>query len=130
MTSPSCGVPSPPTTSSSRGWSTRSAGVRGPDRGSRRRRVGARTLDVLADAVIAVWGLTFKAGTDDLRNSPAVEVVKRLVEGGAVVQAFDPTIPVPDGKTSVPVEASSDKVAAGGRRGDRGPRLPRRLRRL
>ena len=33
--------------------------------------------------MIAVWGLTFKAGTDDLRNSPAVEMVRRLAEGGA-----------------------------------------------
>ncbi len=61
----------------------------------------------LEGTVIAAWGLTFKAGTDDLRNSPAVEVVKRLVEGGAVVQAFDPTLPVPAGKTSVPVEGLS-----------------------
>ena len=37
----------------------------------------------LEGAVVAVWGLTFKAGTDDLRNSPAVEVVRRLVEEGA-----------------------------------------------
>ena len=49
----------------------------------------------LEGTVIAAWGLTFKAGTDDLRDSPAVEVVKRLVDGGAVVRAFDPTIPVP-----------------------------------
>ncbi len=58
----------------------------------------------LEGAVIAVWGLTFKAGTDDLRNSPAVEVVLRLVEGGGIVQVFDPTVHVPTGDKSGPVE--------------------------
>jgi len=42
---------------------------------------------------VAVWGLTFKAGTDDRRSSPAVAVVRRLVDLGAVVRAFDPTVP-------------------------------------
>jgi len=46
----------------------------------------------LAGAPLAVWGLTFKAGTDDLRNSPAVEIVRRLVAGGAEVKVFDPTL--------------------------------------
>jgi UDPglucose 6-dehydrogenase len=41
--------------------------------------------------VVAAWGLTFKALTDDLRDSPAVEIVSRLVTEGAVVTAFDPT---------------------------------------
>jgi UDPglucose 6-dehydrogenase len=52
-------------------------------------RLAGRPLD---GATIAVWGLTFKAGTDDLRDSPAVAVVRRLVERGARVQAFDPTV--------------------------------------
>ena len=56
-----------------------------------------------AGAVVAVWGLTFKAGTDDLRNSPAVEIALRLAEGGAEVRAFDPTVSVPEGVGSVPV---------------------------
>jgi UDPglucose 6-dehydrogenase len=60
-------------------------------------------VDELADVTIAAWGLTFKAGTDDLRNSPAVEVARRLVDAGARVQAFDPTIIVPEGQASVPV---------------------------
>ncbi|MGD0393762.1 MAG: UDP-glucose/GDP-mannose dehydrogenase family protein [Acidimicrobiales bacterium] len=59
--------------------------------------------DKLEGSVISVWGLTFKAGTDDLRNSPAVEVVRRLVEGGATVQAFDPTVSVPAGQRSTPI---------------------------
>ncbi len=57
----------------------------------------------LDGVVIAVWGLTFKAGTDDLRNSPAMEIVRRLVEGGAIVQAYDPTVSVPPNEASVPV---------------------------
>lgn len=40
--------------------------------------------------VVAVWGLAFKAGTDDVRFSPALEIVRRLVERGAIVRAFDP----------------------------------------
>jgi len=56
-----------------------------------------------AGAVVAVWGLTFKAGTDDLRNSPAVEISLRLAEGGAEVRAYDPTVSVPDGQDSVSV---------------------------
>ena len=86
----------------------------------------------LEGAVVAAWGLTFKAGTDDLRNSPAVEVVRRLVDGGAIVRAFDPTISVPEDHPSAPVDGAR---RAGARRGepepvDLGARLPRRLRRL
>jgi UDPglucose 6-dehydrogenase len=44
----------------------------------------------LAGAVVGVWGLTFKADTDDLRDSPAVAICKRLLDEGATVQAYDP----------------------------------------
>ena len=67
----------------------------------------------LEGAVVAVWGLTFKAGTDDLRNSPSVEVVQRLVEDGAIVQAFDPTVTVPDGASSSQVDGLRDLGAYG-----------------
>ena len=39
---------------------------------------------------IGVWGLTFKANTDDVRDSPAVYIVRRLLEEGAVIRAYDP----------------------------------------
>jgi UDPglucose 6-dehydrogenase len=39
---------------------------------------------------IAIWGLTFKAGTDDLRDSPAVRIIERLSEESAVIHAYDP----------------------------------------
>jgi UDPglucose 6-dehydrogenase len=41
---------------------------------------------------VAVWGLTFKALTDDLRDSPALEIIRRLIEKGHRIQAFDPTV--------------------------------------
>jgi UDPglucose 6-dehydrogenase len=42
--------------------------------------------------VIAAWGLAFKARTDDLRDSPAIEVIHRLQAKGAIVRAYDPAI--------------------------------------
>ncbi|HEX2047739.1 MAG TPA: UDP-glucose/GDP-mannose dehydrogenase family protein [Acidimicrobiales bacterium] len=41
---------------------------------------------------VAVWGLTFKARTDDLRQSPALEISRRLSEKGARVRAYDPAV--------------------------------------
>jgi UDPglucose 6-dehydrogenase len=43
-------------------------------------------------ATVAVWGLTFKANTDDRRDSPSLQIAHRLVGLGATVQAFDPTV--------------------------------------
>jgi UDPglucose 6-dehydrogenase len=48
------------------------------------------TLWVLREKRIAVWGLTFKPDTDDLRSSVAVEVVAELLREGAHVVAYDP----------------------------------------
>jgi UDPglucose 6-dehydrogenase len=43
---------------------------------------------------VGVWGLTFKANTDDRRDSPSLQIAHRLVALGAQVQAFDPTVAV------------------------------------
>jgi UDPglucose 6-dehydrogenase len=51
--------------------------------------------------VVAAWGLTFKARTDDLRQSPALEVLRRLGARGADVRAYDPAV--------TPAEAESDR---------------------
>jgi UDPglucose 6-dehydrogenase len=48
------------------------------------------TLWVLRDKRIAIWGLTFKPDTDDVRNSLAIEVVNDLLNEGAIVHAYDP----------------------------------------
>ena len=63
---------------------------------------------------IASWGLTFKALTDDLRDSPAVEIITRLLADGASVTVFDPTVSVaPKGLDAItvcssPLEACAD----------------------
>jgi UDPglucose 6-dehydrogenase len=44
----------------------------------------------LAGASVAVWGLAFKAQTDDMRESPAIELIEELLAGGATVRAHDP----------------------------------------
>jgi UDPglucose 6-dehydrogenase len=41
---------------------------------------------------VAAWGLTFKANTDDRRDSPGLQIARRLVSLGATVRAFDPTV--------------------------------------
>ena len=49
----------------------------------------------LQGATVALWGLTFKARTDDLRSSPSLEVASRSRARGAKVQAYDPTVHAP-----------------------------------
>ena len=46
----------------------------------------------VSNKTIAVWGLTFKAGTDDLRDSPSIQIVQRLIDRGAKIQGYDPTV--------------------------------------
>ena len=48
------------------------------------------TLWVLREKRIAVWGLTFKPDTDDIRSSVAIELVEQLLREGAHVVAYDP----------------------------------------
>jgi UDPglucose 6-dehydrogenase len=50
----------------------------------------AALLPELRGRTIAVWGLAFKAGTDDMRESPAVSLVDALLDAGAKVRAHDP----------------------------------------
>lgn len=47
-------------------------------------------LWVLKDKTVAVWGLSFKPNTDDVRSSVAISLVEQLVAEGAKVRAFDP----------------------------------------
>jgi UDPglucose 6-dehydrogenase len=67
----------------------------------------------VAGKVVGVWGLTFKARTDDVRQSPALEIIGRLRAQGATVKAYDPaasTEPHPD---TDGIERVDDAYAAG-----------------
>ena len=44
----------------------------------------------LTGKIFGVWGLAFKPGTDDMREAPAIYIVKELVKRGAKIQAYDP----------------------------------------
>lgn len=50
----------------------------------------AATVGGLPGRTLAVLGLAFKAGTDDIRDSPAIALAAALLEGGARVRAYDP----------------------------------------
>lgn len=64
----------------------------------------------LDGATIGMWGLAFKAGTDDIRESPAVLMAEELMAGGATVQAFDPEAAHVDGVIRVddPIQAAKE----------------------
>jgi UDPglucose 6-dehydrogenase len=53
-------------------------------------RVAAAIGGPLADATVAILGLTFKPNTDDMREAPPLEIIKQLQKAGAAVRAFDP----------------------------------------
>jgi UDPglucose 6-dehydrogenase len=56
-------------------------------------KIGAATgrVDDLSGVTVGALGLTFKAGTDDLRESPALAIISELRRLGAAVRAYDPT---------------------------------------
>jgi UDPglucose 6-dehydrogenase len=63
------------------------------------RRVAEKVVAAAGGSVegkrIGVWGLTFKARTDDLRESPSLSIIAHLVKRGAIVRGYDPSGPGP-----------------------------------
>jgi len=60
----------------------------------RKKRMAGKIIDALGGSVdgktVAVLGLTFKPNTDDMRESPSLDIVPALQKAGATVRAFDP----------------------------------------
>lgn len=61
---------------------------------ARKRAMGRKVIDALGGEVrrktVAVLGLTFKPNTDDMRDSPAIDVIRVLQDNGAQIRATDP----------------------------------------
>ena len=56
-------------------------------------RIAQQIIELLHDGmdrIVTVFGLTFKAGTNDVRDSPAIEVIKHLLLDGIKIKAYDP----------------------------------------
>ncbi len=64
-----------------------------------------RDLRVLKGRRIAILGLAFKPGTDDLRDAPALDITRRLLAAGAIVSAYDPVV------KNLPEEFASIRIA-------------------
>ena len=44
----------------------------------------------LEDKTVAIWGLSFKPNTDDIREAPAIAVIEKLISHGTQIQVYDP----------------------------------------
>ncbi len=81
-------------------------------------RVAERAAEVLAaesrtlaGAAVIVIGVSYKAGVQDLRESPAIGLIARLLDAGAAVDYYDPLIPhlrLPDGRVAHSHDAPGD----------------------
>ncbi len=67
----------------------------------------------LKGKTIALWGLSFKPKTDDMREAPALVLIDKLIEQGAKVKAFDP-VAMDESKRKIgdKIEYSEDKYGA------------------
>jgi UDPglucose 6-dehydrogenase len=52
----------------------------------------ASLFESIQGKTIAIWGISFKPNTDDIREAPAIHLIKSLIDGGAKVRAYDPVV--------------------------------------
>lgn len=83
---------------------------------ARKRAMGRRVIAACGGSVrgktIAVLGLTFKAGTDDMREAPSLAIIRTLLDFGARVRVYDP-VGMPSARKLVSdVEFAADAYAA------------------
>jgi UDPglucose 6-dehydrogenase len=80
-----------------------------------RRRFVHKLQDILEDLNgkrIAIWGLSFKQDTDDIRESPAIDVIRMLIQRGATVSAYDPAAMENTRRVLPDIEYAKDQYAA------------------
>lgn len=67
----------------------------------------------LAGRTVAIWGLAFKAGTDDVREAPSHRIIEELLETGADITAYDPeAIETTRARIGDRIEYAEDEYAA------------------
>jgi UDPglucose 6-dehydrogenase len=66
-------------------------------------KISRRFGEGLADLRIALWGLAFKPGTDDLREAPSLVLLNKLLQAGARVTAYDP-VAMPAARAYLPAQ--------------------------
>src|ERR1700752_3253822 len=72
----------------------------------------AGLVNGLAGKRIAMFGLSFKPETDDMRDAPSIDIIRGLVEGGANVVAYDPVARHEAEKVLPEIEYADDEYAA------------------
>jgi UDPglucose 6-dehydrogenase len=71
-----------------------------------------KLVGTLKDKTVAVLGLAFKPETDDMREAPAIGIIKNLLEDGAKVRAYDPVAKSEAMKILPDLEYVDDEYAA------------------
>lgn len=74
-----------------------------------------RTLELIPninESTIAIWGLAFKANTDDIRQAPAITIIDSLISKGATVHAYDPVAMPNASKVFGDATCSTDPISA------------------
>jgi UDPglucose 6-dehydrogenase len=72
----------------------------------------AQLLGSIGGKTVAVWGLTYKPGTDTLRRSSAIELCQWLGQQGARVQAHDPAVRALPANLASSIHLTGDPLAA------------------